>query len=150
MTAKGTVTSSELARTVVVGVDGSEGSKRALAFAIDEALAHKWRVLVVHGVDVGLSAADPYGGGAVLEQLQEAGRVVLDEAAAAVTKHQLEVDTVLQIGSPAYALVDAAKGAAMLVVGSRGHGGFVGLLLGSVSSACVHHAHCPIVVIPKD
>jgi nucleotide-binding universal stress UspA family protein len=144
------MTSKELARTIVVGVDGSDGSKRALAFAIDEAAAHDWRVMVVHGVDVGLSAADPYGGGAVLEQLQEAGRVVLDAAAAEVTTRGLEVTTRLEVGSPAYALVDAAKGAAMLVVGSRGHGGFVGLLLGSVSSACVHHAHCPIVVIPKD
>lgn len=145
----GTTVNSELARTIVIGVDGSEGSKRALEFGIEEATAHKWRVLLVHGVDVGLSAADPYGGGAVLEQLQESGRLVLDEAAAEVTKHHLEVTTKLEIGSPAYALVDAAKGAAMLVVGSRGHGGFVGLLLGSVSSACVHHAHCPIVVVPK-
>lgn len=150
MAAQGTAASSELARTVVVGVDGSDGSRRALDFAIDEAVAHTWRVLVVHGVDVGLSAADPYGGGAVLEQLQEAGRKVLDDAASHVKARGVEVDTLLEIGSPAYALVDAAKGAAMLVVGSRGHGGFVGLLLGSVSSACVHHAHCPIVVIPKD
>lgn len=139
----------EMAQTVVVGVDGSEGAQRALRFAIDEAVAHGWRVMLVHGVDVGLSAADPYGGGAVLEQLQQAGRTALDAAAAEVVKAGLEASTKLEVGSPAYALIDAAKGAAMLVVGSRGHGGFMGLLLGSVSSACVHHAHCPIVVVPK-
>lgn len=139
----------DMDRTVVVGVDGSEGAQRALRFAIDEAAAHDWRVMLVHGVDVGLSAADPYGGGAVLEQLQQAGRTALDAAAAEVVKAGLEASTKLEVGSPAYALIDAAKGAAMLVVGSRGHGGFMGLLLGSVSSACVHHAHCPIVVVPK-
>ena len=139
----------DMDRTVVVGVDGSEGAQRALRFAIDEATAHDWRVMLVHGVDVGLSAADPYGGGAVLEQLQQSGRTELDAAAAEVVKAGLEASTKLEVGSPAYALIDAAKGAAMLVVGSRGHGGFMGLLLGSVSSACVHHAHCPIVVVPK-
>ncbi|MFM7253328.1 MAG: universal stress protein [Ilumatobacteraceae bacterium] len=139
----------EMAQTVVVGVDGSEGAQRALRFAIDEAVAHNWRVMLVHGVDVGLSAADPYGGGAVLEQLQQAGRTALEAAAAEVVKAGLEASTKLEVGSPAYALIDASKGAAMLVVGSRGHGGFMGLLLGSVSSACVHHAHCPIVVVPK-
>jgi len=139
----------DMDRTVVVGVDGSEGAQRALRFAIDEATAHDWRVMLVHGVDVGLSAADPYGGGAVLEQLQQSGRAALDAAAAEVVKAGLEASTKLEVGSPAYALIDAAKGAAMLVVGSRGHGGFMGLLLGSVSSACVHHAHCPIVVVPK-
>ena len=139
----------DMDRTVVVGVDGSEGAQRALRFAIDEATAHDWRVMLVHGVDVGLSAADPYGGGAVLEQLQQSGRTALDAAAAEVVKAGLEASTKLEVGSPAYALIDAAKGAAMLVVGSRGHGGFMGLLLGSVSSACVHHAHCPIVVVPK-
>ena len=139
----------DMDRTVVVGVDGSEGAQRALRFAIDEATAHDWRVMLVHGVDVGLSAADPYGGGAVLEQLQQSGRTALDAASAEVVKAGLEASTKLEVGSPAYALIDAAKGAAMLVVGSRGHGGFMGLLLGSVSSACVHHAHCPIVVVPK-
>ncbi len=50
-------------------------------------------------------------------------------------------------GRPAYTLVQRSKEAAMLVVGSRGHGGFTGLLLGSVSAACVSHAHCPVLVV---
>lgn len=139
----------DIARTIVVGVDGSEGAERALAFAIEEAKMRGLGLLLVHGVDIGLSAADPYGGGAVLEQLQKSGQMALDAASATVRAAGLDVSTKLSIGSPGYALVDAAKGAAMVVVGSRGHGGFVGLMLGSVSSAVVHHAHCPIVVVPK-
>ncbi len=50
-------------------------------------------------------------------------------------------------GHPRPALIDASEGADMLVVGRRGHGGFVGLLLGSVSSACVAHARCPVLVV---
>jgi nucleotide-binding universal stress UspA family protein len=114
---------------------------------LDEAVLHGMKVLLVNGIDLGMSAADPYGGGYVLEQLQSAGRSALDEAAAVAAARGVEAEVRLETGSPAYALVDASKGAALLVVGSRGHGGFAGLLLGSVSVACVHHAHCPVVVV---
>ena len=59
----------------------------------------------------------------------------------------LEADTRMEVGSGAHALIEASRGGQMLVVGSRGHGGFVGMLLGSVSAACTHHAHCPVVVV---
>ncbi len=144
--ATGTITG-----TMVVGVDGSPDSMRALDWAIDEARRRSMRVLLVHGVEVGAAAASPYGTGMVLEQLEEAGHLVLDEAEARVRTAGLEVDVRMEVGSGAHALIESSRGAQMLVVGSRGHGGFVGMLLGSVSAACTHHAHCPVVVIrPED
>lgn len=139
----------EMKSTIVVGVDGSADGNRALAWALDEAHLRGMSLLLVNGVDLGISAADPYGGGLVLEQLQDAGRLALEAAEAAAAERGVPTERRLETGSPSYALVEASRGAAMLVVGSRGHGGFAGLLLGSVSTACVHHAHCPIVVVPR-
>ncbi len=138
----------DMKRTIVVGVDGSDDGKRALEWALDMARDRGMKLLLVNGIDVGMSAADPYGGGYVLEQLQSVGRLALDSAAALAAEQGIETETRLEVGSAAYALVEASRGAEMLVVGSRGHGGFAGLLLGSVSTACVHHAHCPVVVVP--
>ena len=140
--ATGTITG-----TLIVGVDGSPDATRALDWAIDEARRRNMQVLLVHGVEVGAAAASPYGTGMVLEQLEEAGRMVLAEAEQRVTAAGLQVDTRMEVGSGAHALIEASRGGQMLVVGSRGHGGFVGMLLGSVSAACTHHAHCPVVVI---
>ncbi len=137
----------QLTRRIVVGVDGSPDAARALAWAIDEAKRRDMTVVLVHGVEVGAIAASPYGGGAVLEQLETSGKVLLEEAVVAVRAEGLPVDCVLEIGSGAHALIEASRNADLVVVGSRGHGGFVGMLLGSVSNACTHHAHCPVVVI---
>jgi nucleotide-binding universal stress UspA family protein len=132
---------------IVVGVDGSENGQRALRWAMDEAALRGSVLVLVHSVEMGLSVAEPYGGGYVLQQLQESGRLALDEATALVAARGIEVERRLETGSIAYSLIDASKDAELLVVGSRGHGGFTGLLLGSVSAACVHHAHCPVVVV---
>lgn len=140
--ATGTITG-----TLIVGVDGSPDATRALDWAIDEARRRNMRVLLVHGVEIGAAAASPYGTGMVLEQLEEAGRMVLAEAEQLVAAAGLEVETRMEVGSGAHALIEASRDGQMLVVGSRGHGGFVGMLLGSVSAACTHHAHCPVVVI---
>jgi nucleotide-binding universal stress UspA family protein len=137
-------------RTIVVGVDGSPDADRALNWAIDEAKRNTMKLLLVHGVEIGAAAASPYGSGLVLEQLEEGGRDVLEKAVELVRARGVEAEGRMEIGSCAHALIEASRDADLLVVGSRGHGGFAGLLLGSVSSACVHHAHCPVVVVPHE
>jgi nucleotide-binding universal stress UspA family protein len=76
-------------------------------------------------------------------------RRVLDEAVAKVrsTHPGVRVRSTIIRGHPAPALIEASRGADLLVLGSRGHGEFVGMLLGSVSEHCVAHAHCPVLVI---
>lgn len=133
--------------TVVVGVDGSVDAARALRWAQDEARRRNAKLLLVHGVEIGAAAASPYGSGVLMEQLQEGGEAVLAEALAAVRAAGFEADGRMEVGSAAHALIEASRGADLLVVGCRGHGGFAGLLLGSVSAACAHHAHCPVVVV---
>jgi nucleotide-binding universal stress UspA family protein len=133
---------------VVVGVDGSDGSKAALRFALDEARRRSATLRVVTvwefpatiamGMvlppdfdDVSAQAAE-HSAQAAIDQLGEAG---------------VPVELKVLDGNPAGALIAQARDADVLVVGSRGRGGFRELLLGSVSQACVHHAGCPVVVI---
>lgn len=134
-------------RTVVVGIDGSPDSHRALKWAMDEAARVPSRFVLVHGVEVGVAAASPYGTGVLFEQLEEGGRTILDEVLAEVRAAGFEAEGRVEVGSAAHALIEASRDADLLVVGCRGHGGFAGLLLGSVSAACAHHAHCPVVVV---
>jgi len=61
----------------------------------------------------------------------------------------IHIERVVEHGQASHVLIEAAKDAALLVVGSRGHGGFAGLLLGSVSQQCAHHALCPVVIVPR-
>lgn len=142
--------------TIVAGVDGSEGSRAALRFAIEEA--------VLRGADVDAVAswqfpAYAYTGVAVMPptvDLADSARAVLDDAIEAVTAElggaaaEVTVNPVVLEGPPAAMLVEHSRNAQMLVVGSRGYGGFRGLLLGSVSHQCASHAHCPVVVVPSD
>lgn len=117
---------------VVVGVDGSPLSLQALAFAATEADLAGAPLHVIHVT--GSPQQEPQ---------------VLDSAVAAVgAEHPgLAVHTQVTAGSPAAVLVDASQSARLVVVGSRGRGGFTGLLLGSTSHALLHHAHCPVAVV---
>ena len=137
--------------TIVVGVDGSAGSIDALRFAIEEAQVINATVKAVAAWHVPPAA---YGIGWSVPIEDESWRLA---AEAKLTKALEEVDAAncgvtvtpeLVRGQPADALCEAAEGAALLVVGSRGLGGFRGLLLGSVSQQCAHHAPCPIVITP--
>jgi nucleotide-binding universal stress UspA family protein len=136
---------------IVVGVDGSQGSRDALALAIRLAVGTGARVEAVSAWHVPYMAAYPYGAIIIEDRdtFEDRARAVLDEAVdAADTRGLAEpIERIVTCGSPAQVLVDQAKGADMLVVGSRGHGGFTGLLVGSVSQQCVNHAHCPVLVV---
>lgn len=142
---------------VVVGVDSSEGAKAALRFAVEEA---KLRGATVHAVyawqfvppgavlgDAGyapLMDVDPSG-------MREAAAGALDRTVAEVVggRDDVAIEQRVVEGPAAGTLVEEARGADMLVVGSRGHGGFTGLLLGSVSQQVAHHATCPVVIVPS-
>jgi nucleotide-binding universal stress UspA family protein len=133
---------------IVVGVDGSAPSKAALAWAVRQAkltgavveAVIAWRYPGTYGYP------SPIADDANYEEL--AARVVTDAIAeVAGPGAPAEITSEVVEGNPAAALLAASQGAELLVVGSRGHGGFVEALLGSVSQHCVHHAACPVVII---
>jgi nucleotide-binding universal stress UspA family protein len=134
---------------VVVGVDGSEASKDALRWAIRYA---RMTGATVRAITVWHFPAS-FGWGpvpAVPEMdLEGDARAALKETIEAVadTGEPVTIQTEVVEGPPALMLLRAAAHADLLVVGSRGHGAFAGMLLGSVSEHCVHHATCPVVVI---
>jgi len=137
---------------IVVGVDGSDGAIAALRWALEEASRRAASVDAIHGweypyvADVTGMAAYTVGRG----ELEQAAGETLDRALelAGPAPQGVRVERILGHGGAARVLLDAAKGADLLVVGARGHGGFAGLLLGSVSHQCAHHAPCPVVVVP--
>ncbi len=138
--------------TIVVGVDGSDGGLRALEWAIQEATFRKMRVRAIGIVQIHLVALSvpgyPYADERYINDLVESVRkMVADQVDAANPDRAVEVTVDAVMGAPAEVLVEASKGAEMLVVGSRGRGGFTGLLLGSVSQQCVSHAQGPVAVI---
>ena len=147
---------------VVVGVDGSAGAKEALRWALAEARLRQWPLRAVHawmfGYIGGSVEGYPYWGGALgsytslgvdLGDLHHAAEDLLERALADLKDEAdgVEIDRQVVQGAAADVLVSQAAPGDLLVVGSRGHGGFAGLMLGSVSQQCVHHAPCPVVVI---
>jgi nucleotide-binding universal stress UspA family protein len=147
---------------VVVGVDGSAGAKAALRWALAEARLRNAPLRAVHawtfGYIDGSVEGFPYWGGSLgsytsigieVSDVHRAAEDLLDRAIAEVGTESegIEIERQVVQGRAAEVLVQAASPRDLLVVGSRGHGGFVGLLLGSVSQQCVHHARCPVVVV---
>lgn len=132
---------------IVVGVDKSDSAKAALAWAVRQAGLTGAEVDAVAAwlPPVQFGWAPPYEGPGP----KEAAEVALAEAIADVQLEALGVviHPVVVRDNPARALLDAAKDADLLVVGSRGHSGFTEALLGSVGQHCVHHARCPVVVV---
>lgn len=138
-------------RRIVVGVDGSAGSRKALAWAAAEA--------AVHGADLHVlnvwqhTLLPPSGSVSVSEHYVTEDSQQTSEDLIALIKEELGdqppvlVQPEVKQGSPAKALIEASADADLLVVGTRGHGGFAGLVLGSVSQHVAAYAKCPVAVI---
>ena len=136
---------------VVVGVDGSEGSRAALQWAVDEAAAsHRRAYAVAVCADVVYTA--PFPGylepAAGADPLADA-RAGLEQTVAEVLGDGWKDDVTLEVaaGSPATVLRELSESAGLLVVGASGHGAVLASLLGSVAEQLVHHAACPVTVV---
>lgn len=139
---------------VVVGVDGSASAHEALRYAAAVARWQNWTLHIVNAWHVNYPLS-PYGG----IELAEITAAAADVAATTVRDAEkevlgdgcdLDIRRSIEEGLPAHTLIEASEGADLLVVGSRGRGGFSSLALGSVGQACVHHAHCPVLIVrPK-
>jgi nucleotide-binding universal stress UspA family protein len=138
---------------IVVGVDNSEGSRIALEWAVDEAVRRGAQLEAVHVWHYPYVPPAPGIALSVLgnEAFEGEARRELDASVDAVDGSGLPepIERVLLCDGTVTALLDRAKGADLLVVGSRGRGGFAGLLLGSVGQEVSHHAPCPVVIVPQ-
>ncbi|MDQ6614660.1 MAG: universal stress protein [Actinomycetota bacterium] len=140
---------------VIVGVDGSQNARAALRWAATEAqlrgatleLVHAWQFPAVAIVAYGPTVVPVFDAA----DLEKRAWQIAEAAAAEVRSESPGLDVRVSVtrGHPAEVLVDAAQQAGLLVVGSRGLGGFARLLMGSTSQHCVHHASCPVVVVPS-
>ncbi|MEV6166170.1 universal stress protein [Streptomyces sp. NPDC052052] len=137
---------------IVVGVDGSESSREALRWAVDQA---KLMGAVVDAIIAwefptawyGLAPPTDKDPADYRKQALDILHQTVDEALGPGPGRPVELGLVAAHGHPAAVLLDAAAGARLLVVGNRGHGGFNEALLGSVGQHCVQHAPCPVVVV---
>ena len=138
-------------KTIVVGVDGSECAEKALAWAVGEARLRGDRVRAVHAWEYPVNGAvyGLMGPQLGLEELRDAAKATLEEAVEPL-QNGVPIEQVVVEGPAAHALMSASRDADLLVVGSRGRGGFKRLLLGSVSTQCAHHSRCPVVIVRED
>ncbi|MDA8291330.1 MAG: universal stress protein [Actinomycetota bacterium] len=134
---------------VVVGVDGSKASDAALEWAAEEARMRGATLRVVHSWSLPTWSYSAYLPPVAFEEVEPAAREDLDRQVAQVLgpSPDVRVEKELREGPAAEQILDAAADAALVVVGSRGRGGFAGLLLGSVSAQVVQHAHCPVTIV---
>ena len=142
-------------RRIVVGVDGSPNGTVALQWAMAQARLTRASIETITAWHEPAMIGYSYGWSPVMYEGESvaaiAERILTDTVAdlAAQHDHPVEIRTRVVQGHPAQVLLEAATGAQMLVVGSRGHGAFAGMLLGSVSQHCIQHAPCPVVVVPQ-
>jgi nucleotide-binding universal stress UspA family protein len=139
---------------IVVGVDQSAGAKAALRFGLEEARLRQATLRVVHAWQFGYVGATGLEGwlpaaGGDLKDFRRDAEAALEQLLKEVDgdAEGLTIERRVEQGPAATILIDESHDADLLVVGSRGHGGFAQLLLGSVSQQCAQHAACPVVVI---
>lgn len=138
-------------KTIVVGVDGSPGSRKALAWAAAEAAVHGAELVVLNAWEHTLPPPggtpsvperdDPPTGERTAEELVKEIQDVLGEDPPVVVRPSVKH------GNPAKVLIEQSADADLLVVGTRGHGGFLGLVLGSVSQHVAGYAQCSVIVV---
>jgi nucleotide-binding universal stress UspA family protein len=139
---------------IVVGVDQSAGAKAALRYAVDEARLRHATLRAVHAWQFGsigasgIEGAYPILGGDLKERRDAAEAALVATLREVIPEPgEVKIDQRVVEGRPAAVLVEESRGADLLVVGSRGHGGFAELLLGSVSHQCANHAQCPVLIV---
>ncbi|BEP15782.1 hypothetical protein acdb102_40930 [Acidothermaceae bacterium B102] len=140
MTQSDTVTRAR--KHIVVGIDGSPQSIDVLRWAVDQAKATDADITAVMAwqATVGYGYID-------VQSVRDSAQKSLQDVVNTVTDAEVSVTSEFIEGYPSTVLLEASHSADLLVVGNRGHGGFTGMLLGSVSTQCVHHATCPVVVV---
>ena len=133
---------------IVVGVDGSSVARNALEFAIEETRLRTGSLQVTYAYPVmdrhvtGSTGKDYY------DQVEADAKEFIEELMkTSPSTEGIDARWIGVPGNPAEVLIEASREATLLVVGSRGVGGFMGLLMGSVSEQCVHHSHCPVLVV---
>jgi nucleotide-binding universal stress UspA family protein len=137
-------------KTIVVGVDGSECAQAALEFAAEEAVFREARLLVVTAWEVPQNAILVAGAApGIIDSFRQAAETIAREAVAQATtlKPLISCESRVVEGHPGHVLLEQAREAILVVVGSRGRGGFASLLLGSVSQQVVLHSPCSVVVV---
>jgi nucleotide-binding universal stress UspA family protein len=137
---------------IVVGVDHSAGARSALRFALEEARLRQTTLRVVHAWQFEYAGANEGlfpGPMAEFEDFRQGAEAALAETLKKVVSDAdaVTIERRVEQGAPAGVLVEESRTADLLVVGSRGHGGFAQLLLGSVSQQCAQHAFCPVVIV---
>ena len=137
-------------KKIVVGVDDSRNARAALRWVLDNAASddeiiaiHVWHLPIAGGFETSMLDPSTFEDGAQETLAYVISDVATDAEAERVQQH-------VMAGQCANVLLDVAEEADLLVLGARGHGGFAGLLLGSVTNTIVHHAPCPVVIVPDD
>ena len=136
---------------IIVGIDGSPLSETALEYAVEEARLRKGNLRVTYAYPVLASGLTGSTGNDYYQQVESEAKIFLEGVMAkAPSIEGVNVEWLAVPGNPSEVLIEASREATLLVIGSRGVGGFMGLLMGSVSTQCVHYSHCPVLVVREE